>query len=336
MRKIRKEVYFLVLILFLSKGVSMNAQVTIGSLDEPHEGAVLDLKSTTKGLLLPQVSLKDVTEFSLDGVETEAAGMIVFNTNVDLIGGVGKGVYAWDGEKWMQIVNNDNNNQTVDSKCGAYIAPGKWLKMMCYNLGADESGNPFTYSESILGDLYQWGRTTDGHEKRNSVRIDGKSTSTDWDINGQIATGSNKFGKFITTSSSPLDWRTSQSATLWGDGSQAEIVSKASGDPCPAGWQVPTQKQWKAIYDNNNWKWTEKGYMIGDALFLPVTGIRFFDNASIEALIEGVGYYWSSSVYTSNNERAQALHFHSAKPDPAFFLARGNGIAVRCIQSENY
>ncbi len=47
----------------LSTTTLLNAQVTIGSLDKPIDGALLDLKesgTTTKGLSLPRVELKEI------------------------------------------------------------------------------------------------------------------------------------------------------------------------------------------------------------------------------------------------------------------------------------
>jgi hypothetical protein len=65
-----KKKLFLMLALFVMSAVSMNAQVTIGSLSDPHSGAILDLSQDAdhnKGFLLPHVSLDDVTNWGLPG-----------------------------------------------------------------------------------------------------------------------------------------------------------------------------------------------------------------------------------------------------------------------------
>ena len=105
-----KKIYFLMLSFFLLSIASMNvtAQVTIGDLGDPHEGAVLHLKSGgSKGLLLPQVSLSSVNIFSLDESANDPAssaiGMVVYNTNESITGGKGKGTYVWSGTEWMLI-----------------------------------------------------------------------------------------------------------------------------------------------------------------------------------------------------------------------------------------
>lgn len=93
------------------------SQVTIGSAIPPNRGALLDLKefepkinneNSTKGLMLPRVSLKDIS--SLEGIEgAEFAakdlytGLIVYNVLDNAICGLGVGLYVWDGNKWESL-----------------------------------------------------------------------------------------------------------------------------------------------------------------------------------------------------------------------------------------
>ena len=98
---------------WLSLPFATKAQVTIGSNAEPHSGAVLDLKSTTQGILLPRVFIDDANDFGLAGNASAGEGMVVYNTNDGLTGG--KGVYVWDGEKWTLVRDSggDGDDGTV-------------------------------------------------------------------------------------------------------------------------------------------------------------------------------------------------------------------------------
>ena len=91
--------------LLLISAASVKSQVTMGSLNEPHKAAVLDLDATTKGLLLPNVFLTDVSVFAplQTDISSDGKGMLVYNTNPDVIGGTGKGLYVWDGSKWNPL-----------------------------------------------------------------------------------------------------------------------------------------------------------------------------------------------------------------------------------------
>ena len=99
----KTKIFIHALFVLLSMNFSiLQAQVSIGNATPPRAGALLDLQSTTKGLLLPKVALADVSIFSLEGTDSpEAArGMLVFNTNAAIVGGNGAGLYVWSGTKW--------------------------------------------------------------------------------------------------------------------------------------------------------------------------------------------------------------------------------------------
>lgn len=85
---------------------NVKAQVTIGSEQDPHSGAVLDLQSTSQGLKLPTVSLMGVTSFQLAGDPAEAIGMVVYNTNANIANGKGMGLYIWNGSGWKSVKSN--------------------------------------------------------------------------------------------------------------------------------------------------------------------------------------------------------------------------------------
>jgi hypothetical protein len=79
------------LALLMMSAASMNAQVRIGSLDDPAPGAVLDLKNPADGsykggLLLPKVSIADPDNEPIATAITAAtdpsalAGLTVYNT----------------------------------------------------------------------------------------------------------------------------------------------------------------------------------------------------------------------------------------------------------------
>jgi hypothetical protein len=78
----------------------MNAQVTIGSTDDPHPSALLDLKSNIQGILLPQVVLGSGTILPNGGDKTAARGLLVFNTGNTLDG---PGLYVWTGTMWQSV-----------------------------------------------------------------------------------------------------------------------------------------------------------------------------------------------------------------------------------------
>jgi len=109
---------------------SLWAQVGIGG--NPDASAQLDVQATDKGLLLPRVSLNDVTNQQLDGTNNATEGLVIYNTNANVNGGDGKGFYYFNGTQWtkmvaqpdnISIISLDTNQVTITNTSGADV-PG--------------------------------------------------------------------------------------------------------------------------------------------------------------------------------------------------------------------
>ena len=95
------------------------------------------------------------------------------------------------------------------------------------NLGATQAATSSTDVDAY-GDLYQWGRRSDGHQCRTSA-----TTST------LSSTDQPAHGNFIIAPSSPYDWRSPQNANLW------QGVNGIN-NPCPSGYRLPTEAELEA------------------------------------------------------------------------------------------
>ena len=93
------------------------SQVGIGT-TIPDASAILDVSSNDKGILVPRISLIDVTNL-VSPVNAPTTGLMIWNTNASVIGGTGIGFYFFDGTKWVAV--NTNTSNTLD---GAYDAGG--------------------------------------------------------------------------------------------------------------------------------------------------------------------------------------------------------------------
>lgn len=84
------------------------AQVGIGT-SAPNSKSILELNSTTQGLLIPRMTGAQRTSMDLSATD---AGMMVFQT--DVITNSPKGLYSYDGSNWCVPVGNGNlNGQTL-------------------------------------------------------------------------------------------------------------------------------------------------------------------------------------------------------------------------------
>jgi hypothetical protein len=69
----------------------------------PHASAMLDVGSSSKGVLIPQVSLSSITDITT--VPSPANSLLVFNTNPNTTNGFGAGYYYYSTAltKWIKI-----------------------------------------------------------------------------------------------------------------------------------------------------------------------------------------------------------------------------------------
>ncbi|NDV96739.1 hypothetical protein D0T84_17745 [Dysgonomonas sp. 521] len=235
--------------------------------------------------------------------------------------------------------------------CGAMAIPFtgnqsqlQWQAFMCYNLGADQKLDPFTWKSDgrdvdndIKGYLYQWGRQSDGHEKRTSYVITYPTPAT----NNQATAPAEVIGNFITTDSYTKDWRDGgEETSRWGNGTQNAIMPKSKNDPCPPGWKVPTPHQWASIFSGdgvtiglisaaiaNMWTWSDiGGCMVGENLYLPGADFRLCLQGDIFSSYNG--YYWSSTVngVQANNFRVMSNIIITKESN-----CRANAYSVRCV-----
>ncbi|SHL42308.1 hypothetical protein [Myroides odoratimimus] len=91
------------------------SQVGIG-IRAPHKSALLELKADAgeyRGVLIPRIPLKDLTDKSLINKGDVATSLLVFNTTENSV--VTPGFYYWKGKEWVRLVNNQDVIDNVDN-----------------------------------------------------------------------------------------------------------------------------------------------------------------------------------------------------------------------------
>jgi hypothetical protein len=99
-------------------GTLLHAQVGINTTN-PNASSMLDISSVDKGILVPRVSLSNVNLTTLDGTNTAATGLLIWNTNAAVIGGNGVGFYFYNGSQWMPITASGNTLDQAYDQGGA-------------------------------------------------------------------------------------------------------------------------------------------------------------------------------------------------------------------------
>ena len=180
------------------------------------------------------------------------------------------------------------------------------------NLGAAQVAINSTDVDAY-GDLYQWGRRSDGHQCRTS-----DTTST------LSSTDKPSHSDFIYNilppppQSVPQDWRSPQNGNLW-----QGLAGK--NNPCPSGYRLPSDAELDT--ERLSWSSNDAAGAFASPLKLPSAGYR----SPTDASLIGVGSYaalWSNTLISSSSRR---LDFGSLSSTVSG-SSRGTGYSVRCIK----
>lgn len=192
-----------------------------------------------------------------------------------------------------------------------------WLQQ---NLGSSKVAETVNDTDAY-GDLFQWGRHDDGHQKRNSTTA-------------AIPTPNNPSG--IVSSSvaaefyvgSPGWWSANALTDKWVGNTPAEASEVNGCDPCKAlgnGWKMPTETEWEAIVESQNM--ANPATAFASVLKLPASGYR---SASGALTFVGTRGYYSSA--TTSSTGSKYLYIGTTIANPSAGAPRGQASAVRCLK----
>jgi uncharacterized protein (TIGR02145 family) len=229
----------------------------------------------------------------------------------------GEMVY-WNGTAWVAVIPTVNEGATLQMIGGVPTWTGGVIPTpsatnpitgkiwMDRNLGASQVATSFS-DAAAYGDLYQWGRSADGHQLRTSTTT---AVLSALDLPGHA--------DFITNTSAPNDWRSPQNDNLW------QGINGVN-NPCPTGYRIPTSTE---LYDERGtWASPAAADAYASPLKWVVGGLRQTDGV-ISA--EGIAAkYWSSTV---NGTSADNLYINVVAFPGNTADARAMGLPVRCIK----
>lgn len=228
-------------------------------------------------------------------------------------------IQYWNGTEWAIVpAGNEGDIMTFISNTPTWVGESTgdgtvenpitgrvWIDR---NLGASQVATSSTDADAY-GDLYQWGRGTDGHEKRTSGTTTTLSSS---DTPGH--------GDFIIIDYDPYDWRSPRNDDLW------QGVSGIN-NPCPNGYRLPTKAEWQA--ELQSWSSSDAAGAFASPLKLTMAGDRDYSNGLISS--GSNANYWSSTI-TTGYSMSCALGFGSSYASVGSGSIRAYGYSIRCIK----
>ncbi len=281
--------------------VMKNGNTGIGT-SSPDPNAILELSATDKGFLPPRMTLAQ-----RDAISGPAEGLIISCTDCQV-----PGLHQYLNGTWIALAQTSFDTGVY----GTVVNPATGKVWLDRNLGASQvatsSADPASY-----GDLYQWGRAADGHQKRNSPVTN--TIATTW-----FSGGNDWDGSFIAHNNSPYNWLDGNVRHLW-TGADAE------NNPCPSGFRLPTNAEW--TQERLTWSSDDAAGAFASPLKLPVAGYRI-DNTGGLSQAGSWGHYYSgtSAVCSYGGEYARVLIFTSETTNIVHRF-RATGCSVRCIKN---
>ena len=171
------------------------------------------------------------------------------------------------------------------------------------NLGATQVATSSTDVDSY-GDLYQWGRFSDGHQCRTSA-TNPTLSSVDQPAHGDFIIGAS-------------DWRSPQNDNLW------QGVNGIN-NPCPSGYRIPTEAELEA--ERLSWSANNSTGALASPLKLPMAGYRSSSNGSLSS-VGTYGLYWSSTVSGADSRYLSFISSFTGMVGSN----RAYGFSVRCLK----
>ena len=285
--------------LFLLTGISLFAQVSINNNGSgPDASAILDVNSTTMGLLPPRM-----TTTQRKAILSPAEGLVVYNTDE-------KALNIYTGMSWKAMTQSHafacGLTITVNHLVSGGVAPVN--KTVAYGTVNGIPGEPAKcWITKNLGADHQATAVSDATEP---------SAGWYWQFNHKQAYKND--GTIRTPNSA---WINSISeATDW----------IAANDPCSmelgATWRIPTSSEWNNIYSIGSWTtWADPW---GSGLKLHAAGYLMSSNGSLSN--RGMeGYYWSSSqsYFDSGDYLYLSSGFTILYNGP-----KASGLSLRCVR----
>jgi uncharacterized protein (TIGR02145 family) len=176
---------------------------------------------------------------------------------------------------------------------------------------------------NAYGNLFQWGRQADGHERINWTS---STAGTPLAATSTTTTGVNTItptGSYIVATTSPNDWYTPGTA-----GNKRWAI--AVNDPCPVGFHVPTLAEWDI--ERKYWNITTGASAWGTTLRLTFASNRE-GNKTGGFLFTGTrADYWTSTLDPSATNYAFRVIFGNSYLTHSSQLS--TSMPVRCIKNK--
>ena len=300
-----KNVKLLLMAIAMIASYSLTAQIAVSTDGTPPDGsAMLDVKSTDKGVLMPRL-----TQTEIAAIVSPAVGLIVFNTDDNRF-------YFFDGgdNDWKEIAIG-----------AATIIPGGTFTCGSSTI-SDGDGN--TYSTVLIGTQCWTAKDLATTKYKDGTDIPLVTDNSAW---GSIATPG-------------YCWYNNDEATYGEDyGALYNWYTVNTGNLCPDGWHVPSDAEVAILntYLGNDaggklkevglTHWNDPNFGATNETDFNLRPGGFRPNNGIFAEIGNYGSFWT----TTESWGSRSMYWYTSFENAIFHRHRApknHGWSIRCIK----
>lgn len=274
----------------------------------PHNSAILDVSSISKGLLIPRMTLEQIKTIS-----NPANGLQVFCTTDEKVY-----IYVSSNWKWKELAYGTN---TIDPPfiCGMPVT----INHVAAN-GIAPVNKTVTYGTTYLpGCSKCWITRNLGASQQATLVTDDSEASAGW------------YWQFNRKQGYKHDGTTRTPNSTWITSINENSDWLSSEDPCNLelgdGWRLPTVAEWNEVDTGGNWENYNDAF--NSDLKLHAAGYLWWTNNG-QLRDRGVsGYYWSNnqSLESTLYQLAYFMHINisGSNINPNWYKA--HGFCIRCV-----
>ena len=294
----KKSTFFIALLLFI--GSELFAQVSTNTDNSaPNNSAMLDVKSTTKGMLVPRM-----TQAQILAISNPANGLQVFCTTDNKFY-----VYVANAVTWKEILYGTGTISQPFS-CGSSLTINHVSGVVA------PVNKTVTYGTvtNIPGETSKcWITSNLGSNHQATAVDDATEASAGW------------YWQFNRKQGYKHDGTTRTPNTTWISSIYETSDWITANDPCNielgASWRIPTYTEWY----NVNSVWTDPW---NSGLKLHEAGYLYQNDGSL-SYRGSYGYYWSSNQYDASY--SHFLYF-GVGASGMYYDLKAYGFSIRCVR----
>ena len=269
-----KKIKVLIAAFLMIASYSLTSQVAITTDGSSGDGsAMLDLKSTDKGMLLPRM-----TQAQIEAISSPANGLTVFNTTDDKFY-----AYVLADNEWKEIAYG-TGTIAGSFTCGGTLSINHTIGDVAPET---KSVNYGTVTSSLSGESKCWITQNLGADQQATSATDASDASAGWywQFNRKQGYKVNPLypSWTITSINETFDWVHAQ-------------------DPCTielgTGWRIPTNTEWTNADATGGWDNYYDTY--ASVLKLHAAGALHCSTGT-QGTLGSYGFYWSSTRYNPTN-----------------------------------